>query len=183
MSEIRFENSNSNEVKLKRVFKFKCLNREAIENFLQNHGASKISSVSQEDYLFRVISEHSNRDTKRIKVRYENGNPKCVYVYDRVIEASESTFDYFLISDVSYLDILKSANLPYKRVRKIRDRWKLGDLIFHLDLIEGLGEVIELENLNSENEVNLGQIIFEKIEKFLGEELSGSNEDLVQTLK
>jgi adenylate cyclase class IV len=175
MSKVKFERESNSKVTLNRYAKFRCNDPESVINLMSKMKSDKLNEVNQDDWLFKIYSGVSDDYTKRIKIRYENGIPKCAYVYDRANETKESEFQYYILSSTETLDLLLQSGLRFVKVSKTRQRWKKDNTLFHLDFIDGIGSVFEIEVLGSSQ--NLDFSIFEE---YLGEELIGSNEDFVK---
>jgi adenylate cyclase class IV len=169
-----FERQNGT-VKLNRELKGLCGNLEEVAEVLKRIGALPQSmEVNQTDYVFRLPSLLSGRDTRRIKFRLVNGEPFGVYLYDRFLEGTKATFEYIRPSDLTLVQALQSSDVPYVLISKTRTRWILGDILIHLDRVQGLGDVVEVETLGEDSIPNE---VIEVITPYLFKKLEGSNED------
>ena len=174
---ISYEKHNGN-VKLKRVLKGLCSNLEEVAEVLQSMGAVPQSKeVHQSDYVFRLPSSLSGRDTRRIKFRIVNGEPFGVYLYDRFPEGMEASFEFIRPSDLSLVQALQSSGVPYVLVSKTRTRWLLGDMLIHLDRVQDLGDVVEVEKASA-NDIPCE--VVDAITPYIIKQLEGSNEDYMQ---
>jgi adenylate cyclase class IV len=172
-----FERQNGT-VKLNRELKGLCGNLEEVAEVLKRIGALPQSmEVNQTDYVFRLPSLLSGRDTRRIKFRLVNGEPFGVYLYDRFLEGTKATFEYIRPSDLTLVQALQSSDVPYVLISKTRTRWILGDILIHLDRVQGLGDVVEVETLSEDSIPNE---VIEVITPYLFKKLEGSNEDYMQ---
>ena len=78
-------------------------------------------------------------------------------------------------------DVLDAALGTRAVVRKQRELWRKGNAVFHLDTVEDVGQVFEVEvkaveGTDADAQVAEYRRIFSA---FLGEDIVGSNEDLV----
>jgi adenylate cyclase class IV len=165
-------------VSLKRAFKGLCSNLEEVASQLKRMGAClQMAEVEQTDYIFQLPSRLSGRNTRRIKFRLVDGKPFGVYLYDRFHEDSEVTFEFLRPSDLTLVSALQSSEVPYVRVSKTRSRWNLEDTIIHLDQVQGLGDVVEIETVNGNN---IPDQLKDAVIPYLIKHLDGSNEDYFQ---
>jgi adenylate cyclase class IV len=172
-----FEKQNGT-VKLNRELKGLCNKLEEVAEVLKSIGAlPQLMEVNQTDYIFRLPSPLSGRDTRRIKFRLMNGEPFGVYLYDRFFEGTKATFEYIRPSDLTLVQALQSSEVPYVLISKTRTRWILGDILIHLDRVQGLGDIVEVETLS---EGSIPNVVIEVIAPYLFKKLEGSNEDYMQ---
>lgn len=173
---ISFENQNGT-VMLNRELKWLCNNLEEVANVLKRLGAIPQTMVNQTDYIFQLPSAQFGGNTRRIKFRIVDEKAFGVYLYDRSHNGTEAQFEFIHASDLSLVRALKWSEFPYVMVSKTRTRWILGEILFHLDRVENLGDVVEIESLN-------GAIVPEEvtlaISPYLFKKLEGSNEDYIE---
>lgn len=101
-------------VKLNRELKGLCCKLEEVADVLRRLGALPQSTgVNQTDYIFRLPSLLSGKDTRRIKFRLVKGEPFGVYLYDRFLEGTEATFEYIRPSDLTLVHALQRSEVPY----------------------------------------------------------------------
>ncbi len=87
------------------------------------------------------------------------------------------------VNDSRLSDVLKAALGIRAIVRKRRELWHKDNVIFNLDDVDGVGQVLEVEvqdkeGLDIESQIQEYRSIFEP---FLGGFIFGSNEDLAIT--
>ena len=158
-----------------RELKALCVSLEKVADILKRMGAvPQSAAVHQTDYIFRLPSPLSGRDTRRIKFRIVNGEPFGVYLYDRFPEGTKVSFEFIRPSDLTLVQALQISGVPYVLVSKTRTRWMLGDILIHLDRVQDLGEVVEVETL-SEN--GIPNEVIDAITPYVINKLEGSNED------
>lgn len=173
-------------VTLDRVIKRFCPDFAPIRRILQELGAQLASHTEQTDLFFFVPGPAAQQEARRLKLRLEDGNPNCIYYYDRdnLVQSSgpgKVSFQRFDVSDPVIQDVLETALGIQKTVRKQREIWHHGNAVFNLDQVEGIGQVFELEISPERNEQGepLPYEYLEFFSPYLGEEIAGSNEDLV----
>ncbi|QHT62552.1 hypothetical protein GXP70_22935 [Paenibacillus lycopersici] len=168
-------------VKLNRAYKGLCKRLDEIERMLMGLGAVlQLSGVHQTDYLFRLPSQLSGEDTRRIKFRLVNGEPFGIYLYDRHSEGSDITFEFIRPADRTLVEALQRSGVPYVCISKIRTRLTFHNLYIHLDQVEGLGDIIEIEAINGES---IPDVVMCALAPYLVGKLTGSNEDYFQAIE
>lgn len=182
----RGRDGDRNLVTLDRVIKRFCPDFAPIRQILQELGAQLESHTEQTDLFFFVPGSAAQQETRRLKLRIEDGKPRCVYYYDKddLMQSSRSgkvSFQRFDVSDPVIQDVLEAALGVQKTVRKQREIWRQGTAVFNLDQVEDIGKVFELE-ISPERNKQGDPLLSEYLELFspyLGEEIVGSNEDLI----
>lgn len=142
-------------------------------------GATFVEKKRQTDYFFFLPT---TRGSKRLKLREDSGEPRLIYYYDSHRKGSGRTVDFqvFPVKDPELKKMLASALGVKTIVKKRREVWKKGRAIFHLDIVETVGKVFEVEI------EGMGTKVEQQLESYrslfgphLGQDIVGSNEDLV----
>ena len=126
--------------------KARCNDLGAIENILKAGNAEFKGTDRQVDSYFRVNSG-------RLKLREGNiENALIHYNREDKIEAKESDVLLYKSTKNSLLkELLTKALGVLVTVDKQRDIYFIGNVKFHLDKVEGLGEFVEIEAIGNEN--------------------------------
>ena len=127
------------------------------------------------------LAEHAE-GRRRLKLRVENGKRQLIYYCDRQEEgARTSRFQLWDIDDPQVEEALDAVLGTRAIVRKHRELWHKENVIFNLDTVEGVGQILEVEVQDKD-----GHNIDCQIEEyrrllgpFLDRYINGSNEDLV----
>lgn len=162
-----------------RDVKHYCKDFEPIRNELRNLNAIHISKEKQVDFIFHLIDETTGKKTKRLKIRYENDLPKCAYTYNRDEKKINVKYDCFKLVNSKLKDIMLSLFQVSVIVRKKRETWQKDDMIFHLDSVEGLGNIFEIEFKNARSQRLYHNTCKSLFQPLLLEEIKVSNEDLL----
>lgn len=172
--------------RLNREIKGFCGDFRPIRGVLREIGATLIGRKQQVDYFFFLPDSPGKATSRRLKLRIDDGRPRLIYYYDRNEPDSRSVeFQVFEVSDPAIKDVLEGALGVRTVVRKRREVWKKGNATFNLDEVEGVGSVFESEVEISQDDDGPEQIAhYRKLfGPYLGEEIIGSNEDLVAAAK
>ena len=169
-------------LRLNREIKAFCSDFEPIRRLLQGSGAVFAEVKEQVDYFYRLPANDDKGGTRRLKLRTEKGNRQLIYYHDRQEgNARTSTFQLWEISDAQLQEVLKAALGIRAVVRKSREMWHRENVIFNLDTVEEVGQILEVEvqeedGCDIESQVEEYKRLFEP---YLGDYIEGSNEDLV----
>lgn len=168
--------SSLNQRRVIRAVKRFCPDFRPVRHALGMLGASFRRNCWQIDYVFLVPGNES----RRIKLRVEDER-QSVYLYDKgQPESSPNEFQFFELNDPQIKEILVTILPTRAVVRKEREEWQDGNAVFHLDTIEGIGRVFEIELISPDQNNNPGIDFYEKhLEPLLGEAIRVSNEDLL----
>ncbi len=164
------------EDRINRELKYYCLDFEGIREVLRSLGARYVSTVKQEDYFYKLPDR-----TKRLKLRSENGLDRIIYYYDNNQDNQRTVrFQVWDVIDPSTKQILDTSLGVKTTVKKKREKWQLANKVFHLDDVESVGKIFEMEieeiKNNASSEVN---DYLELFKSYLGKRIVGSNEDLI----
>ena len=168
--------------RLNREIKSFCKDFRAIRKALRKIGATLVGQTDQVDYFFFLPDSPGQADSRRLKLRIDDGKPRLIYYYDKNQPDSRAVeFQVCEVSDPHIKDILEAALGVRSVVRKRREVWKEGNATFNLDTVEGVGKVFEAEVEVRRDDDAEGQIARYRrlFGPHLGEDITGSNEDLV----
>lgn len=168
-------------VQLRRDTKYFCEDFSHIRKILNQIQAQFITKKQQEDHIFRIYDPQSQANSKRIKVRIENEESLLVYVYCRSNQESNIEFEYYQVKDAQILSIFTSLYGQAITIKKDREVWSKNHVVFHLDTVEGVGKIFEIELLQLETTpVNVDLEGYKQLfQNYLLDKIEGSNEDLV----
>jgi len=169
-------------LRLNREIKAFCPDFEPIRRLLQGSGAVFVEVKEQVDYFYRLPSNDDCGGTRRLKLRAEKGNRQLIYYHDRQEgNARTSAFQLWDVKDPQIQEVLTVALGIRVVVKKSREMWHKENVIFNLDTVDNVGQVLEVEvqdkyGYDVEAQVKEYKRIFEP---YLGDYIEGSNEDLV----
>lgn len=168
-------------VQLCRDTKYFCENFTQIREILNQFQAQFITRKQQEDHIFKIYDPQTQSNSKRIKIRIENEESLLVYVYSRSNQESNIEFEYYQVKDAQILPIFTSLYGQAITIKKAREVWSKDHVVFHLDTVEGVGNIFEIELLRSDTTpITVDLEGYKQLfEGYLLEKIEGSNEDLV----
>lgn len=120
--------------------KARCADASFMRNYLLTNGAEFRGTDHQVDTYFNV-------GNGRLKLREGNIENNLIY-YERKNQAGpkHSDFDLVKIGDAAGLkDVLRKSNGIKVIVEKKREIYYIGNVKFHIDLVPGLGDFMEIE--------------------------------------
>src|SRR5205814_10216766 len=123
--------------------KARCSHPDLIRNYLKEHKAEFKGTDHQTDTYFNV-------NNGRLKLREGNIENNLIFYHrpDRP-GAKESHFQLVKVADSAGLKKVLSESLGIKAViEKKRDIYFIGNVKFHIDEVEGLGNFAEIEASN-----------------------------------
>ncbi|PWA09752.1 hypothetical protein DCC39_12365 [Pueribacillus theae] len=169
-------------VQLRRDTKYFCVDFFQVREILNQIQAEFIIKKQQEDHIFKIYDPETKANSKRIKVRIENEESLLVYVYSRSNQESNIEFDYYQVKDAQILSIFTSLYGQAIKIKKDREVWSKDDVVFHLDTVEGVGKIFEIELLRSETPPTNEDLEGYKqlFQGHLLKRIEGSNEDLIK---
>ena len=99
------------------------------------------------DFYYHLPEAGNETGTRRLKLRIEPGQDQLIYYYDRQEQgARTSNFQLWDVVASSPIREVLDAALGVKTVvRKQRELWRRENVVFHLDTVEGVGPVFEVE--------------------------------------
>ena len=158
-----------------------CPNFNKIRFLLKELGAKKEITKTQTDYFFDTVNLKA-----RLKLRVEGKKQLLVY-YERpdFAEGKSATakIKLYEVKDHKLLPFLQETLGAKVVVRKTRELWRKANTVFHLDKVEGVGSVFEIELQKNgkitEADKKQFKLYQDKLLPFLGKVIKGSNADLV----
>ena len=171
--------------RLNREIKAYCPDFAPVRAILGAQSAEFVEVKEQVDYYYRIPPADEDGGTRRLKLRVENGKGTLIYYWDRH-EAGARTSRYQLAEadDPLIGELLESALGARAVVRKQRELWRKDNVIFNLDRVEAVGQLLEVEVL-AEDGCDIDALAKEYRRLFapcLGSYIIGSNEDLVSAI-
>lgn len=168
-------------VELRRDAKYFCDDFSPIRAILHEMKARFVAKKRQEDHIFKIYDPQTQSSSKRVKIRMENKGSCLVYVYGRGAQETDIEFDYYQVEDPRILQIFTSLYGKAITVKKTREVWSKDHVVFHLDTVEGVGNIFEMELLRSETTPMKEDAEGYKqlFQRHLLKKIEGSNEDLV----
>lgn len=164
-------------VRLNRELKHYCPDFRPVRRLLRQIGAVAYGEQRQVDYFY-----HLPDGSRRLKLRVQHGGQTLIYYYDRYGQKSRSVeFQLFEVRDPQLRRVLETALGVRAVVRKRRELWMKGTTKFHLDRVDGVGQVFEVEIAARRGDGAARQLARyrELFGPHLGEPIVGSNEDLL----
>ena len=167
---------------LNREIKAYCPDFIPVRQVLQDIGAAKVEVKEQVDFFYHLPGNGEGRETRRLKLRVQNGTRELIYYYDR--QESDTRTSHFQVWDANALqlkEILDTALGIRAIVRKQRELWRKENIVFNLDVVEEVGQVFEIEVLAEDGRDAEAQLaeLRRRLDPYLGRNIAGSNEDLV----
>ena len=170
------------QVNIDRAIKAYCPDFSPIRRILRELGAKQVELKEQLDFIYNLPGTEEEVRTRRLRLRIENNHKQFLYYYDRRGgDVGAATFQIWEICDPNIQKILDTALGVRTTVKKQREVWQKGNLIFNLDTVEGIGQIFELEALLDQNCKSSDQVaeFHRRLHPHLGLYIDGSNEDLV----
>lgn len=164
-------------VELTRTAKYYCNDLAAVRERLRSLQATFVITKQQSDYIYRIYDAETGTHSKRVKIRIEGAGDCCLYVYKRTAQERDIAFDYYANVDRQLIPIFSALYGEAIRIRKVREVWRMGELEFHLDTVDGIGTIFEIENLRPEQPHNSNELTC--FQDVLLARIEGSNEDLI----
>ena len=171
--------------RLNREIKAYCPDFAPVRAILRAGSAEFVEVKEQVDHYYRIPPADEDGGTRRLKLRVEKGKGTLIYYWDRH-EAGARTSRYQLAEadDPLIGELLESALGARAVVRKQRELWCKDNVVFNLDRVEGVGQILEVEVLAEDN-CDIDALAKEYRRLFapcLGSYTIGSNEDLVSAI-
>lgn len=169
-------------VRLNRELKAYCNDFTTARRLLRDHGAAFVEVKEQVDYYYRLPPADATDVTRRLKLRVERGKGELIYYCEgQERGARTSRFQTASTDDPMMGDVLAAALGVSAIVRKQRELWRKDNVVFNLDTVEGVGQILEVE-VQAQDGYDIDLQITEYQRFFapcLGNHIVGSNEDLV----
>lgn len=172
------------QAKINLELKYRCNDFEGIREELKKIGAKRKNILRQKDYFFNL--PETTGIPARLKLRIQDGKQVLVF-YKRAdfSEQNSAPADVFLyaVRDKELLNFLCSCLGIKAIVIKKRELWQKENTVFHLDEIENIGKIFEIEiRTNEKNRIKDEQMLQEykkRLSPFLDKIVKGSNVDLM----
>ena len=169
-------------LRLNRELKAHCEDFATVRRLLQDQGAIFVEIKEQVDHYYHLPAGNADEGTHRLKLRVEKGKGELIYYCDRQeAGARTSRFQIAEADDPRMGDVLAAALGVRAVVRKRRELWRKDNVKFHLDTVDGVGRILEVEVQDADGcdidaQLNEYRDLFAPC---LGSDIVGSNEDLV----
>ena len=170
------------EFRLNREIKAYCLDFAPVREILREQGADFVEVKEQIDYYYVLPAGDDSDGTRRLKLRREKGTGTLIYYRERQeAGARTSRIHMALAADPDMRDVLEAALGARAIVRKQRELWRKDNVIFNLDTVEEVGQILEVEVQDEEGcDIDLQVDEYRsRLGPYLGGYIIGSNEDLV----
>ncbi len=168
--------------RLNREIKAYCNDFTTARQLLRGHGAAFVEVKEQVDYYYRLPPADSADGTRRLKLRMEHGKGELIYYCEgQEAGARTSRFQTASTDDPMMRDVLAAALGVNVIVCKQRELWRKDNVVFNLDTVESVGQILEVEVQAQDGcDIDLQITEYQRLFKpCLGERIVGSNEDLV----
>ena len=169
-------------VDLNRETKAYCPDFTPVRQLLSDLGATFGEVKEQVDFFYYLPPIGDGEETRRLRLRVEKGEEHLLYFYDRQdANLGISSFQLLKLNDPQIKSLLDVALGVRLVVRKQREIWRKENVVFHLDKVEGLGQIFEIEAV-SEDGRDINQQVEDyqrRFDPYLGSYIAGSNEDLL----
>jgi len=160
-----------------------CDNFTAVRALLKKVGAKRERPTKQDDTFFNLPTEKS---AGRLKLRREGKDEVLVYYVRpdfKKDEGATADAQFFFVHDRELLPLLENALGVRSRVIKTREVWHKDNAVFHLDKVNGVGNVFEIEVQSlgklQEKDKKLFKYFHSLFLPYLGKIIKGSNGDLL----
>jgi len=171
--------------KLNRELKAYCADFAPVRETLRAHGAYCVEVKEQVDYYYLLPSGDNSEGTCRLKLRVEKGSGMLIYYRERQESGARTSHVRMSSADGPGLkDVLEAALGVRAVVRKRRELWRKDNVIFNLDAVEGVGQILEVEVQNEQGcDIDAQVDAYRSLlGPYLNGYISGSNEDLVAAI-
>ena len=168
--------------RLNREIKAYCTDFSTARQLLRDHGAAFVEVKEQVDHYYNLPPADVADGTRRLKLRVEHGKGELIYYCEgQKRGARTSWFQTASTDDPMMGDVLAAALGVSAIVRKQRELWRKDNVVFNLDTVEGVGQILEVE-VQAQDGCDIDLQITEYQRLFapcLGDHIVGSNEDLL----
>ena len=129
-----------------REIKAYCPDFEPVRQLLRDGGATLIEVKEQVDRYYNLPAARDEEGTRRLKLRVADGQRQLIFYCDRQEDDTRiSRVDLWEIHDTRVTEVLDVALGNRVTVRKQRELWSKENVKFHLDTVESVGQVFEVE--------------------------------------
>lgn len=161
-----------------------CDDFKSIRTTLKELGGHKDIVKKQKDYFFDLPAD-KKKSQARLKLRIENKEMTLIY-YERpdFISGKDTSADIALLeANKNTLNFLEKSLGVTGIVEKRREVWRLDNTVFHLDTVQDIGNIFEVELQKTGNITQSDKKKFatyqQALSPHLGKVITGSNIDLV----
>ena len=168
-----------------REIKAYCPDFGPVRQALAEHGASYVENKDQVDYYYNLADTRDGNPRRRLKIRIDEEAPQVIYYEEgQELGGRTSSFRVWGLNGHETKEMLDAVLGVRAVVNKQREIWTKDNVVFNLDDVESLGQILEVEirlgeGFNVEAQLKEYQELFGP---YLGDEIDGSNEDLVERL-
>ncbi len=170
------------DLRLNRELKAYCHDFATVRRLLREQGAVFVEVKEQVDHYYHLPDGNDVDGTRRLKLRIERGKGELIYYCERQeAGARTSRFQMAEANDSRIGELLEAALGARAVVRKQRELWRKGNVIFNLDTVDGVGQILEVEAQEADG-CDIDAQVDEYRRLFApcrGSDIVGSNEDLV----
>ena len=168
--------------KLNRELKAYCEDFAPVREILRAQEADFVEVKDQIDHYYILPAGDDSAGTRRLKLRLEKGTGTLIY-YRELQESGARTSRVHMAraDDPVIRDVLEAALGARAIVRKQRELWRKDNVIFNLDTVAGVGQILEVE-VQDEEGCDIDFQVDEyrsRLGPYLRGYITGSNEDLV----
>ena len=165
-----------------REIKAYCPDFGPVRRALTDLGASYVELTDQVDYYYNLADTPEGGSRRRLKIRIDKSAPQVIY-YEEGQESGgrTSSFRIWGLNGHETKEMLDAVLGVRAVVNKQREIWRKDNVIFNLDEVESVGRILEVEIRVSHGfdvEAQLKEYL-DLFGPYLGEQIVGSNEDLV----
>ena len=170
------------ELRLNRELKAYCNDFAVARQLLSDSGAKFVEIKKQVDYYYRLPPDSAADGNRRLKLRVEDRRRELIYYCEGQESGGRTSRFQFAAADDPMMETVLAAALGVRAiVRKRRELWRKDNVVFNLDSVEGVGQILEVE-VQARDGCDIDAQLTEYIRLFspcLGDRIVGSNEDLV----
>ncbi|OGZ08488.1 MAG: hypothetical protein A3C93_02640 [Candidatus Lloydbacteria bacterium RIFCSPHIGHO2_02_FULL_54_17] len=164
--------------------KHRCFDFRPVRSELRKIGAKKVVTKKQKDFFFNLPKKRGGLKG-RLKLRIEKGEQMLIFYLRPDFAKHSATASRLLlypVHDARLLPFLEAALGVSAVVEKNRELWRLGDTVFHLDRVKGIGNIFEIELRKSGSVAERDRKLFAEYQRrftpLLGGVIKVSNGDL-----
>ena len=165
-----------------REIKAYCPDFRPVRQALADLGASFVEQKDQVDYYYNLADSSEGNSRRRLKIRIDKDAPQVIYYEEgQELGGRTSSFRVWGLNGHETKEMLDAVLGIRAVVNKRREIWSKDNVVFNLDDVESVGRILEVE-IHMEPEYDVEAQFREYLDllgPYLGEQIVGSNEDLV----
>ena len=171
--------------RLNREIKAYCPDFAPVRAILRAQSTEFVEVKEQVDHYYRIQPADDAGGTRRLKLRVEPAASELIYYVEGPEDgARTSRFQIAAVEDPATAGVLEAALGARAVVRKRRELWRKDNVVFNLDTVEGIGQILEVEVQDEEGcdidaQLDEYRSLFDR---HLNGYIIGSNEDLVSAI-